>query len=180
MTLENYQALFKMFLALTIVFFVLSIVFFFVFDIRKIFSIKTGRAVRKSVQELNEINRNEDNRKRKKYKGHSMQLSKELTGDFDKATGEITGNSERTGDIENTSAVTAQLNNTETVLLKSIDDSTTVLDVRPETEVLIEPKKVIGENNSEKKSVVSEELSKEKRVFNIIDKKVIVFSKEII
>ena len=83
MTLEIYQTLFTVFLVLTIVFFILSIVFFFVFDIRRIFSIKTGRAVRKSVKELNEINRSEDNRRRKKYKGNSIQINKELTGEID-------------------------------------------------------------------------------------------------
>ncbi len=89
MTLEIYQTLFTIFLAATIVLFILSIVLFFVFNIRKIFSIKSGFAIKKSVKELNEINSSEDNRKRKKYKGHSVYLSKELKEDIEEFTDDI-------------------------------------------------------------------------------------------
>ncbi len=159
MTLETFQTLYIVFMVLTIVFLILSIVFFFVFDIRKIFSIKTGRAVRKSVQELNEINRSEDNRKRKKYKGHSMQLSKEMTGDFDKVTGEMTGGMNRTGDIAEDSVITEQLSDlasifeeegtdvlvTQTDTTPETEILTTATNQTPETEVLIAPKNTAPE-----------------------------------
>ena len=160
MTLETFQTLYIVFLVLTIVFLILSIVFFFVFDIRKIFSIKTGRAVRKSVQELNEINRSEDNRKRKKYKGHSMQLSKELTGDFDKVTGEMTGGMNRTGDITDDSVITEQLGNIGNIFVEeegtdvlvaptdmtpATELLTTANNKMPETEVLVAPKNTAPE-----------------------------------
>ena len=99
MTLESFQTLYTVFLVLTIIFLILSIVFFFVFDIRKIFSIKTGRALRKSVQELNEINKSEDNRKRKKYKSCSMPSSNEWAGDFDKITEKLSEKMNLTDDI---------------------------------------------------------------------------------
>lgn len=47
---------FQVCLALTIVFFVINIVLFFVFDIRTIFNIRTGRAKRKTVREMQAAN----------------------------------------------------------------------------------------------------------------------------
>lgn len=185
MTLEVFQTLFTVFLVLTIVFLILSIVFFFVFDIRKIFSIKTGRAVRKSVKELNEINRSEDNRRRKKYKGHSMQLSKELTGDFERVTGEITGTTRNTGNITDDSVVTEQLDNNETVILKQesvVANETEVLispnTVTSETEVLIVPRDEIEDNPN--LSVITEESLAVTGLFNIIEKKEVMFAEETI
>lgn len=174
MTLESYQTLFTVFLVITIILFILSIVFFFVFGIPQIFSIKTGRAVRKSMKELNEINRSEDNRRRKKYKGHSMQLSKELTGDFDKVTGEMTGNTAKTGNVEESSKVTAQLDKSGTVVLKNYEEPMPALD----TEVLIQPKSAVEVVPME--MPVVEDSVGEKGMFNIIDKKMITFSSEII
>ena len=68
--LENYHILFTVFLVITISFIILLIILFFVLDIKKIISVKTGFAVRKSIKELNVMNRYEDN---KKYKGYNSQ-----------------------------------------------------------------------------------------------------------
>ena len=173
MTLETLQTLYTVFLVLSIVFFILSIVLFFVFDIRKIFSIKTGRAVRKSMQELNEINRNEDNRNRKKYKGHSMQLSKELTAEFDRMNGGMTGDTRNTGDVEDESLVTEQLESNATVVLKQEGIASN------ETEVLIAPVED-GKDVLETSVVMREEPKVIIGRFNIVDRKEVRFADELI
>lgn len=43
-------------LVLTILFFVVSVVLFFLFDIRSIFNIKTGRAMQKTIKEMQSVN----------------------------------------------------------------------------------------------------------------------------
>lgn len=73
MTSDTYNILFIVFLIIGILLAVLAAVLFFVFDIRKIVSIKTGMAMRKSVKELSEINRKEDNRHRKRYEEHAVE-----------------------------------------------------------------------------------------------------------
>ncbi len=55
-TISLLQICFSICLALTVVFFIISVVLFFVFDIRLIFNIRTGRAKRKTVQEMQEAN----------------------------------------------------------------------------------------------------------------------------
>ncbi len=86
MTSDTYNILFIVFLIIGILLAVLAAALFFVFDIRKIISVKTGMAMRKSVKELNEINKKEDNRNRKRYKGravhmHRNEREKKLLGD---------------------------------------------------------------------------------------------------
>ena len=73
MTSDTYNILFIVFLIIGILLAVLAAVLFFVFDIRKIVSIKTGMAMRKSVKELSKINRKEDNRHRKRYEEHAVE-----------------------------------------------------------------------------------------------------------
>lgn len=74
MTSDTYNILFIVFLIIGILFAVLAAALFFVFDIRKIISVKTGMAMRKSVKELSEINTKEDNRRRQRYKGHAVHM----------------------------------------------------------------------------------------------------------
>ena len=177
MTLETYKTLYMVFLVATIVLFILSVVFFFVFDIRKIFSIKNGRAMRKSVKELNKINRNEDNRNRKKYKGRSMQLSKELTGETGKVTDDLPPREEKTMEVEGSTFVTAPLDGEPTVTLKQVNDvlepETGIL-IRPEAEGEKPPMPVIEE------PVIPEQLTGEKRFFQIVERKVVIFANEVI
>lgn len=73
MTSDTYNILFIVFLIIGILLAVLAAALFFVFDIRKIISVKTGMAMRKSIKELNEINKKEDNRNRKRYKGRAVE-----------------------------------------------------------------------------------------------------------
>lgn len=73
MTSDTYNILFIVFLIIGILLAVLAAALFFVFDIRKIVSIKTGMAMRKSVKELSEINRKEDNRHRKRYEENAVE-----------------------------------------------------------------------------------------------------------
>lgn len=175
MTLETYQILFTVFFVLTILFFILSIVFFFVFDIRKIFSIKTGRAVRKSVRELNEINRNEDNRRRKKYKGHSVQLSKELTGDFDSVAEEKGDSTGGDSVVEAADLATVPLEIDETVVLKDFNESVGAPNVSDEIENM---KK--SDSTEKLKTPLEAGATEMEKLFRIIDKKEVVFSNEII
>lgn len=55
-TLEILNTLFKASYVLAGVFFVFSVVLFFVFDIRSIFNIRTGRTKKKTVQEMQDAN----------------------------------------------------------------------------------------------------------------------------
>lgn len=63
-------------IAFAILFLVISIVLFFVFDIRAIFSIRTGRAKKKTIKEMQEAN-NKTGRLRVGGKTMTSQLSKE-------------------------------------------------------------------------------------------------------
>ncbi|MDE6434720.1 MAG: hypothetical protein K2L07_10900 [Lachnospiraceae bacterium] len=171
MALETYRILFLVFLVFTIILFFLSIILFFTLDIRNIFSIKTGRAVRKSVRELNEINRNEDNFRRKKYKGRSMQLDKESAEDF-------RNNIKKTDDddickrvSDNAGMVTVPLELNETVVLENFAETAVVSNMSAEVQA-----------DSARKLKMPEEkgLPKKEEIFRIIDKKVVMFSQEII
>ena len=51
-----FNTIFIICLALAIVFFIVSVILFFLFDIRGIFNIKTGRAEKKRIKELEEAN----------------------------------------------------------------------------------------------------------------------------
>ena len=55
-TVSLLKICFSICLALTVVFFIISIILFFVFDIRTIFNIRTGRAKRRTVLEMQEAN----------------------------------------------------------------------------------------------------------------------------
>lgn len=155
MELAEYKLLFTIFLIITIVLFILLIIFFFVFDIRKILLIKTGWAVKQSVKELNEINQNEDNKKRKKYKGHSIQLSKK--------TNHITE------DIKSGNLPEPVQTATVTAKLEQEAKATMPLELHKEKETSIIPPEL-----PEKKEL------KEGEIFNIVETKIIVFSNEVI
>lgn len=130
MTLATYQTLFIVFLILAILFIILSIIFFFVFDIKNIFDIKTGRAVRKSVKELNAINYSQDNRKRKKYKGHSIQFDKKQIEEVKETRETVLLNTE----ANNNSKITVQLEEM-TIPLKKEENrevGSTENDINPE------------------------------------------------
>lgn len=160
MTLETFQMLYTVFLVLTIVFLTLSIVFFFMFDIRKIFDIKTGRAVRKSVEKLNEINRREDNRKRNKYKDDS---------------GNIFSKEDKTEDL-NVSTIEEE---TEVLVAPK--------NIIAETEVLVAPKNTMPEtkvlNTFRDICKEVEDTQERKNVaigfFNIIERKEVTFAEGI-
>lgn len=62
-------------IAFSILFFIISVVLFFVFDIRTIFNIRTGRAKKKTVREMQEAN-NKTGRLRVGGKTVTSQLSK--------------------------------------------------------------------------------------------------------
>ena len=54
--ISTLETCFNIFVAFTVLFFVISVVLFFLFDIRTIFSIKTGRAKSKTIKEMQEVN----------------------------------------------------------------------------------------------------------------------------
>ncbi|MCM1159243.1 MAG: hypothetical protein NC300_08920 [Bacteroidales bacterium] len=68
MDIATYRTLFTVFLILTIIFAVLTAVLFFLFDIKKIISVKTGYAVRKSVKQVNALNQKENEEQKIKKK----------------------------------------------------------------------------------------------------------------
>lgn len=63
-------------IAFAVLFFVISVILFFLFDIRTIFNIRTGRAKKKTVQEMQEAN-SKTGRLRVDGKTITSQLSKE-------------------------------------------------------------------------------------------------------
>lgn len=58
MSLSTLNTLYNVFLILTIVFFLISILLFFVFDIRRVYMIRSGRAAKRDIKRLNEENFN--------------------------------------------------------------------------------------------------------------------------
>lgn len=167
-TLENYNTLFVIFLVITIILFILLVVFFFVFDIRKIIRIKTGWAVKQSVRELNEINQREDNRQRKKYKGHSVQLYKDHSDDLLEYDSNTTNKNDIGIESDSVHCVEeiSESIGTVTVDLEQKDKETMLLGtgVEPDSswEIIDSGDELEGE------------------IFNIFETKVIVFSDEII
>lgn len=164
MTLENYNTLFTIFLIITILLFILLIILFFVFDIRKIFRTKTGWGVRQSVKELNEINQKEGDRRRKRYKGRSIQLFKEQSGNLLKQDTNQDYNRNTESDMQHFAEPESRA--TVTVELEQTDKQTMLLD----TDIKSHLSKEIPDSGDESK----EEL------FHIFETKMIVFSNEII
>lgn len=58
MSLSTLNTLYNVFLILTIVFFLISILLFFVFDIRRVYMIRSGRAAKRDIKRLSEENFN--------------------------------------------------------------------------------------------------------------------------
>lgn len=54
--IQLFHNLFLVCMGLCIFFLVLSILFFFKFDIRNIFNVRTGRSVKKTIKEMEEVN----------------------------------------------------------------------------------------------------------------------------
>lgn len=77
MNIDNYHTLYIVFLVLAIIFLLLTILFFFIFNIKKIISVKTGYEKKQSIKETIQINQTEDIKKRKKYKSSSFRLPSE-------------------------------------------------------------------------------------------------------
>ncbi len=165
MTLEVYHTLFIVFLVITIILFVLLIVFFFVFDIRKIISIKTGWAVKQSVKELDKINQKEDNAKRKKYKANSVSFYKKENDDLSGQQIEI---------------VEEQKKESDTVLqemqVRPVLVTAKLEQVTKETV----PLKVITESQRIQNKPDMEDKHKKEGIFDIIETKIVMFSDEII
>ena len=80
------NTLFYVCLSLCIVFFIITVVLFFLFDIRAIFSIRTGRAKRKTVDEMMAANANT---------GRLRVGGKTLTSKLDKSSGLSSGLSQK-------------------------------------------------------------------------------------
>ena len=153
MSLENYHTLFILFLIITIVLGIALIVMFFLFDIWKIIRIKTGWAMKESIKEMNEINQQNDTKKRKKYKGHSVSFhpsSEEIKEDED-----TTYNLKLKLELEDQE---------ETIVLHSEEQKTDVLDEKDGTIVLQE----------------NQPIQDEEKFFQIVDAKTIIFSEGII
>lgn len=160
MTLDSYNTLFIVCLVITIILYILLIILFFAFDIRKIVNIKTGRAVRQSVKELNEVNRVGDNKQRKKYKGRSVSFSK----------------IQQNGILENERNIEQQSN--------IVSDSNRLTEAATVTEELEQEQTTLLEDNTEgdilKEAPILEKELKDDEIFNIFESKTIIFSSEII
>lgn len=152
MTSDTYNILCIVFLIIGILLAVLAAALFFVFDIRKIVSVKTGMAMRKSVKELNEINRKEDNRNRKRYKGravesYTLDATKELNQPKSGTT--VLENTEKEKDT--VTPVTAILEHTGTESVeegaKTVDETKEALGLFhiTETKMVIFSSEIIGE-----------------------------------
>lgn len=165
MTLEVYHTLFIVFLVITIILLVLLLVFFFVFDIRKIISIKTGWAVKQSVKELYKINQKEDNVKRKKYKANSVSLYKKQKED-------LSGQKIET--------VEEQKKEPGTVLQEMEVQSVLVTaKLEQETKETV-PLKMVTESQRIQKNPDMEDKRKKEEPFDIVETKIVMFSDEII
>lgn len=164
MTLENYNTLFILFLIITIILFILLIILFFVFDIRKIIRVKTGWGIRQSVKELNEINQKEGDKRRKRYKGHSVQLFNEQSGDLLNQDVKKGADKDTEPDVNNFEKPKSGA--MVTVELEQTDKQTMLLDTNSKPHL----SKEIPDSGDELK----EEL------FHIFETKMIVFSNEII
>ena len=163
MTLKNYNTLFIIFLVISIILFILLVILFFAFDIRKIIRIKTGWGIKQSVKELNEINQEEGNRQRKKYKAHSIQLFKNQSDNLLEQNSNIKNYNKET-DIKNFTASSPDA--TVTVKLKQEDNQTMVLQTNLKSH--------LSQNIPDSGEDVKEE------IFNIFEKKTVIFSNEII
>lgn len=169
MTSDAYNILFIVFLIVGILLAVLAVALFFVFDIRKIISIKTGMAMRKSVKELSGNNRKEDNRHRRRYKGHAVHMhrnesEKKLLGNGKE---EVYQRAE-----DETLEIGLQKKET-TVLRRDGDEKTTesqvtaILDSRLEKEEIEETQ-------------ITEQSDQPVGLFQITETKIVIFSSEII
>lgn len=151
MTSDTYNILFIVFLIIGILFAVLAAALFFVFDIRKIISVKTGMAMRKSVKELSEINTKEDNRRRQRDRGHAVKPQ------ILEATEELN-----------------QLKNETTVLENSEKEQITIT---PAT-VMLEHTPV--ELAAEAVRTITDDKKEFLEMFNITETKIMIYSSEII
>lgn len=180
MNIETYHTLYIVFLVLAIIFFVISIILFFVFDIRKIISIKSGYAIKQSIKETNEMNQREDNKRRKKYKGSSIRISSE--------------------ELISEQLISGQLNKTEEIKYtqdsENDQESTTLLvnNTMKETEILDHKKKeekegtvVLGMSNQITAEIVTnyetnlkQYVLKEGEFFDVIETMIVIPSENII
>lgn len=165
MTLEVYHTLFIVFLVITIILFVLLIVFFFVFDIRKIISIKTGWAVKQSVKELYKINQKEDNAERKKYKANSVSLYKKQKEDLSGLKIETVEELEK-----EPGAVLQEM---------EVQPIPVTAKLEQDTKETV-PLKMATESQRIQKNPDMEDKHKKEELFDIVDTKIVMFSDEII
>ena len=127
------NTLFWICLSFAILFFIVSVVLFFLFDIRTIFNIKTGRAQAKTVKEMQAANEN-TGRLRVGGKTQTSKLSedqkKEPRAPAVKPPSAETKNLYYSGEPEGTEVLQPQGNENTTVLQPEGNENTTVL--RPE------------------------------------------------
>lgn len=169
MTSDTYNILFIVFLIIGILLAVLAAVLFFVFDIRKIVSIKTGMAMRKSVKELSEINRKEDNRHRKRYEEHAVYMNrneseKKLLGD---------GKEEVYQQAENETLEIGLQKKETTVLRRDGDEKTTESQVTAILDSRLEKQEI-------EETQIPEQTNQPVGLFQITETKIVIFSSEII
>lgn len=74
--IELYHTLFYVCLGICIVCFLLSVIFFFKFHIRNIFNARTGRSVKKTVQQMEEMNSRTGQLRRPVGRGNTGTLSR--------------------------------------------------------------------------------------------------------
>ncbi|MDE5778019.1 MAG: hypothetical protein K2I10_05865 [Lachnospiraceae bacterium] len=188
MTSDTFNILFIVFLIMGIVLALLTVILFFVFDIRKIISIKTGHAMRQSIRELEEINRSNDNKNRRKYKAHSIELYKDYSKDI-VATSDVmatTGNleDEPTDLLDNEPINTEASDENRTTVLQNPDEGeTTVLGMAENTDIENPSLEVTASlERTMVKSVENNSITEPKQLtgkFEITETKMVVFEKEI-
>lgn len=170
MTSDTYNILYKVFLIIGIVLAVFAVVLFFVFDIRKILSVKTGMAMRKSLKELNEINTNSDRKHRKIKKAKSVPLYEDGSHE-QRQEGSVNINAK--AQTINATVNLNKLKNETIVLGNEEKEQNTVTQVTETLEnSFVEPAAEVQWAMDESKKPVG--------MFNITETKVVIFSDEII
>ena len=100
-----YHTLFYVCLGLCIFFFLLSLVFFFKFNIRNIFNARTGRSVKKTVQDMEAKNAHTGQLRRPPGRGYTGTLSR--TGALGKSAGAgRSGSLNRSGGLDKSGGLT--------------------------------------------------------------------------
>ena len=192
--LSFFNTAFVICLAMTILFFVISVVLFFLFDIKTIYMIRSGRAQARTVKEMEEINSStgrlrpgtksgEKNKKKKEQKAPVIQPPSQPQTD---SIGYVNAPVQSAYEPESDSSTTERLSSGDEVQtsdLPAFDDSsqTTVLQQEAETSVLnIEAETSVLNQQMQEQSVSDYGAGVVTTFFDVVKKIVISDTEEVI